>query len=106
MEQTSVHALDYLSVFYRRKWWLATPIIASFVVGAILVKVLPKEFRSSATLAVAAPIVSPNLVNQSAFDNQERIRALSQELLSMPILSRVVKEEGLGSGSDQDPEIA
>ncbi len=99
MEDTprAVHALDYLNVFRRRKWWLIVPIVASVIVGLVLLKVLPKEYRSTATLAVAAPVVSPNLVNQATqLDNQERLRALSQQLLSAPILSRVAQEEGLG----------
>src|SRR2546427_10269779 len=101
MEDTRVHALDYLKVFQRRKWWLIAPILASIAAGALLVKVLPKEYRSNATLAVAAPIVSPNIVNQSSpLDNQERLRALSQQLVSAPILGRVAKEEGLSEGAD------
>ena len=32
MEDTQVHALDYLSVLRRRKWWLIAPILVS--VGA------------------------------------------------------------------------
>ncbi len=103
MEDTPrVHALDYLHVFRRRKWWLVTPILLSVVVGIVLVQVLPKEYRSTATLAVAAPVVSPNLVSQTTqLDNQERLRALSQQLVSTQILSRVVQEEGLGSASDE-----
>jgi len=102
MEDTprAVHALDYLNVFRRRKWWLVVPIVLSIVVGLLLLKVLPKEYRSTATLAVAAPLVSPNLVNQSMQDNQERMRALSQQMLTAPILSRVIQEEGLGNTTD------
>src|SRR6185436_611750 len=29
MEDTQVHALDYLSVLRRRKWWLIAPILVS-----------------------------------------------------------------------------
>jgi polysaccharide biosynthesis transport protein len=102
MEDTRVHALDYLKVFQRRRWWLVGPILASIIVGALLVQLLPKEYRSSATLAVAAPIVSPNLVNQSSpLDNQERLRALSQQLVSEAMLSRVVREEGTGDGTGE-----
>jgi polysaccharide chain length determinant protein (PEP-CTERM system associated) len=103
MEETpSFHPLEYLNVFRRRKWWLIAPIVASILVGLLLVKVLPKEFRSTATLAVAAPVVSPNLVNQGAqLDNQERLRALSQQLVSTTMLARVIEEEGLGNASDE-----
>jgi polysaccharide biosynthesis transport protein len=107
MEDTHVHALDYLSVVRRRRWWLITPIVVSVLVGLALVIFLPKEYGSSATLAVTAPMVSPSLVNQSApFDNQERLRALSQLLLSPTILARVVREEQLGPSTAQDQEVA
>ena len=84
MEEMNVHALDYLSVLQRRKWWLITPVVASLFVGLALVRYLPREYRSSTTLGVSAPLVSPNLVNPStAFDNEERLRAISQQLLSV-----------------------
>jgi polysaccharide chain length determinant protein (PEP-CTERM system associated) len=93
------HALDYLSVVRRRRWWLVVPIVAALAVGVALLQYLPKEYRATVTLGVAAPTVSPTLVNQSAaLDNQERLRALSQQLLSDPVLSRVVAEQGGGTG--------
>jgi len=103
MEETvrSVHALDYVNLFRRRKWWLIVPIAASVVVGIILVEVLPKEYRSTTTVAVAAATISPSLVSQaSQLDNQDRLRAMSQQLLNAQILSRVVKAEGLGDDGD------
>src|SRR5262245_52560930 len=100
MEETQVHALDYLAVFRRRKWWLVVPVACSVAIGALLLLVLPKEFRATATIGVEAPAVSPNIVNQPALDNQERLRALQQQLMSAPILGRVAKEEGLGTAPD------
>ena len=43
MEDTQVHALDYVSVLRRRKWWLVVPIVASIGIGALLVRFLPKQ---------------------------------------------------------------
>jgi polysaccharide chain length determinant protein (PEP-CTERM system associated) len=107
MEETHVHALDYLSVFHRRKWWLIAPVIASVLVGIALVALLPKWYVSTTMLGVSAPTVSPSLVNQSLqLDNQERLRALSQQMLSLAILARVVREEHLGSGAPNDPQVA
>src|SRR5689334_22691880 len=107
MEETHVHALDYLSVFRRRKWWLIIPSVLSVFVGILLALFLPKEYMSQATLGVSAPNVSPSLVGQSTqIDNTERLRALSQQLLSLPFLARVVKEEHLGTGAPNDPQIA
>ena len=101
MENTKFSPLDYVSVIRRRKWWLATPIVLSLVTGWLLVKYLPKEYRSTTTLGVTAPTVSPMIVGQSTpFDNQERLRVLSQQLKSETILSRVVAEEHLASEKD------
>jgi succinoglycan biosynthesis transport protein ExoP len=106
MEDTHVHALDYLSVFQRRKWWLLMPIILSIVVGAALVRFLPKEYRSSTTLGVDAPSVSPSLVSQTpTLDNQERMRQITQQLMSPPLLARVAREEDLIPGSSVDAEV-
>ena len=106
MEETHVHALDYLSVFRRRKWWLIAPIAVSIVVGILLVRLLPKQFRSSATVAVAASGVSTTLVGQSApLDNEERLRAVSQQLLSATTLTRVAREEHLAGEETIDGEI-
>jgi polysaccharide chain length determinant protein (PEP-CTERM system associated) len=103
MEDAHVHALDYLSVFRRRKWWLVVPIVASIGVGAALVRWLPTEFKGIVTLGVIAPGVSPNLIGQSApLDNAERLRAFSQQLLSAPVLARVAREERLASGTPDD----
>lgn len=94
MEHTP-HALDYLSVVRRRRWWLLVPIVASIAIGIALAQWLPRQYSASATLAVAAPAVSPSLVNQGAvLDTQDRVRALTQQLLSDSVLTRVVQEEG------------
>lgn len=101
MEEPHVHALDYLSVLRRRKWWLVVPIALSVVVGLLLVKYLPKEYKSTATIGVSAPFVSPTLVNQSAsLDTNERLRALSQQLISPTLLTRVAHDEGLNLTGD------
>ena len=107
MEEIQIHALDYVSVLQRRKWWLVVPAVLSVFVGLALVRFLPKEYRSSTTLGVSAPMVSPALVNPSAaFDNEERLRAISQQLLSIPILERVVTEEKLPTEVAKDVHIA
>jgi polysaccharide chain length determinant protein (PEP-CTERM system associated) len=95
MDSTNISPLDYFSMIRRRRWTWLTPLLASVLVGWLLVIFLPREFRSSTTIGVTAPVVSPNLVGQaSPFDNQERLRAIQQQLLSVPILARVARAEG------------
>jgi protein tyrosine kinase modulator len=105
MEEQPVHALDYVAVVRRRRWWLAGPVLASFVVFILLARFLPKEYKSSTTLGVAAPIVSPSLVAQSSsLNTDDRVRAISLQLLSLPILERVLKDETQG-GRETDLQI-
>jgi polysaccharide chain length determinant protein (PEP-CTERM system associated) len=107
MEEAQVHALDYLSVFRRRKRWLIVPIVLSIGVGLALVRWLPKEYQGTVTLGVVAPGVSPTIVGQSSpLDNAERQRAFSQQLLSAPVLARVAREERLASGIADEGLIA
>lgn len=102
MEDTPVHALDYVSVLRRRKWWLIVPIAASVAVGAALVRLLPKQYTATTTIAVVAPGVAPSLVGPPGpADNGERIRAVSQQLLSSRVLMRVAKETGLSASPDE-----
>jgi polysaccharide chain length determinant protein (PEP-CTERM system associated) len=106
MEETHVHALDYLNVFRRRKWWFIVPVLGSIGAGALLLKVLPKEFKSTALIGVMAPSVSPTIVSQLGLDNMERQRALQQQLVNSSILARVAREEGLGSGRTDDRVVS
>ena len=107
MENTHLSPLDYVSVIRRRKWYWITPIVLSVAAGGLLVKYLPKEYRSSTTLGVTAPLVSPNIVGQATpFDNQERLRAISQQLRSTPILSRVAREEHLADAAHMEQTVS
>jgi polysaccharide biosynthesis transport protein len=91
-----VSPLDYVSVIRRRRWWWITPIALSIVTGWLLVRFVPREYKSSTTLGVTAPLVSPSIVSQmTPSDNFDRMRAIQQQLVSTPILSRVAREEQL-----------
>ncbi len=98
MEEGRFHPLDYLSVLRRRKWWFLVPSATAIVVGVALVLFLPKEYLSAATVGIAAPSVSADLAASTALDRDERIRALSQQLVSRQVLARVVRAEGLDAG--------
>ena len=107
MEHTPFSPLDYVSVITRRKWYWITPLVLSIAAGALLMKYLPKQYKSQTTIGVTAALVSPTIVGQAApFDNQERLRALSQQLRSAPLLARVVREEHLAGEADVDSAVS
>jgi succinoglycan biosynthesis transport protein ExoP len=96
MEERPFHPLDYLSVLRRRKRWFIVPLVTCLALGALAVLFLPKEYESRASIAVAAPTLSPELLKGvSSFDETERQRAIQQYLLSAVVLERVVREEQL-----------
>jgi polysaccharide biosynthesis transport protein len=106
MEERSLHLLDYVAVVRRRIYWLAIPVVIGLLVGALLVLILPRQYQASTTLAVTSPSLSGDLVKAGSTDLTERVRAISHELLSRPVLERVVSEAGLGTGASMDAAVA
>jgi polysaccharide chain length determinant protein (PEP-CTERM system associated) len=105
MDDSRTHPLDYVSVLRRRKRWLIWPVVAATVAGALLAVYLPREYLSRAVVGVAGPTVSPELAKAAPIGRDERIRAVSQQLLSRNVLERVVRDEGLAA-SEADLEEA
>ena len=108
MEEMSVHALDYLSVLQRRKWWLIAPAGGVRVRGARdWCATCRREYRSSTRRSASRRRWSRRIssIPRRPFDNEERLRAISQQLLSVPILDRVVQEEKLASSAPKDVQI-
>lgn len=95
MDSPRFHPLDYLSVVQRRKWWLIVPVVLAIVIGTALALFLPREYLSSTTIGITSASVSSDVAKAAPFDRDERMRAISQQLLSKSVLARVVREEHL-----------
>jgi polysaccharide biosynthesis transport protein len=94
IDEHRFHPLDYMSVVQRRMWWFIVPFVLCVAAGTALALLLPREYLSQATIGVAAPTLSPELLKGvSSLDKEERQRAVSQQLLSPAVLQRVVREE-------------
>jgi len=106
MDEPRFDPLDYVSVLNRRKWWFIVPVALSIVIGLLLVWLLPRTYQATATIGVSEARVAPNLIGAAPMNRQDRLRALSQQLLSRPVLEQVVRDEHLGSGKDVDGWIA
>jgi len=106
MEERSVHVLDYVAVLKRRRWWLIVPIVLGPLAGLALIQVLPREYTAATTLVATGPTMTSDVVKTSPADRDDRIRAISQELLSRSVLERVAREEGLEPGPEMDWAIA
>jgi protein tyrosine kinase modulator len=94
IDEHRFHPLDYMSVVHRRMWWFIVPLAVCVLLGISLLVLLPREYLSQATIGVAAPTLTPELLKGvSSLDKEERQRAISQQLLSPTVLQRVVREE-------------
>ena len=106
MSERTVHPSEYLRMFMRRKIWFIVPFVVCVIGGAALAMLLPPTFKSSARIGVQAPTVEPDLVAaRTALDREERLRALSQQLLSPVVLERVAREERLVSDRPIDQVV-
>ena len=106
MEEPRFDPLDYVSVFSRRKFWFIVPVVLAIIVGTALVWVLPRSYQATTTIAVSAARVAPNLIGATEIDKQERMRAVSQQLLSRPVLERTARLEHLDQEGSIDAAIA
>jgi polysaccharide biosynthesis transport protein len=97
---------DPLAVARRRLWSLALPLAGGAVAGLLLVWLLPREYVASATIVVTTPSVSADLAKSGQADPADRARAISQELLSLPVIAQVAREEGLLTGTNDDDVVA
>ncbi len=87
--------MDYRALARRRRWSLIVPIVCGAIAAAALVTFLPRHYVARATLAVASPSVSGGLTQGSQLNLAERIRAVSQQLLSESVVAEVARDEGL-----------
>ena len=103
MEERRFHPLDYLSVLRRRRRWFFVPLAVCITAGVLAALFFPREYESKATIGVAAPTLSPDLLKGvSSLDATERQRAVSQHLLSPALLERVVREEQLNAARNTE----
>jgi polysaccharide chain length determinant protein (PEP-CTERM system associated) len=100
------HPLDYLSLVRRRKWWIIVPAVLCIVVSGLLAAFLPRVYRSAATITVSSPAISAELLKQAGpSSREERIRAVSQQLLSRAVLEQVVRDEHLAADGNIDAAV-
>ncbi len=99
------HPLDYLSLVRRRKWWIIVPAVLCFVGTALLAVFLPRIYRSAATITVSSPAISTEVLKQAGLSGDERIRAISQQLLSRAVLEQVVRAEHLAPDGNIDAAV-
>ena len=106
MDEPRFDPLDYVSVFNRRKWWFIVPVALAVVVGVLLVWKLPRTYQATTTVAISSARVAPTVVGAVEMDKADRMRAVSQLLLSRAVLERTARLERMDQGRSIDAAIA
>jgi protein tyrosine kinase modulator len=106
MEEPRFDPLDYVSVFNRRKWWFIVPVVLSLIIGGLLAWQLPRTYQATTTLAVSSARVAANVVGSVEIDRQERMRAVSQQLLSRAVLERTARLEHLDQNTSIEAAVS
>jgi len=106
MEEPRFDPLDYVSVLNRRKWWFIVPVVLSIVVGVLLVWLLPRTYEATARIAVGSPRVTATVIGAAEIDKEERLRAVTQQLLSRSVLERTARLEKLDQNGSIDAAVS
>ena len=107
MDEPRFDPLDYVSVFNRRKWWFIVPVA------------LAARHRRPAGLEAATHVSGdddhrgqrrraspPNMIGTVEIDRQDRMRAVSQQLLSRTVLERTARLEHLDQNQSIDAAVS
>lgn len=99
--------VHYLTVLIRRRWWVIVPAV---LIGALTVPIvmsLPPEYRSTTMITVEAQKVPEAFVRTTVTTPiEDRLRAISQQILSRTRLQRVIEKYDLYRESDQKGPLA
>lgn len=106
MDEPRFDPLDYVSVLNRRKWWFIVPVALSIVAGLALVWLLPRSYQATTRIGISSPRVTANLVGAAEIDRQERMRAVTQQLLSRTVLERTARLEKLDQNRSVDAAVS
>lgn len=98
----SILPMNYIKMFFRRKWLLAGCVYCGLLFGIIFAQVLPKEYESYTVLMVEEgkiinPIISSLAVSTAM---TERMKTIHEQMLSWNSLAQLVKALGLDKNVD------
>lgn len=87
---------DIISIVRRRKWELLLPALAIFLVAVVVASLLPRTYRSKATILIEAQEVPTQYVkaNMNSYADQ-RLQAINQQIMGAPRLLELISRFNL-----------
>jgi len=88
--------IEYLEIFWRRKWWLILPFIVGTSITILYSYSLPPVYRSSTLILVEPQQVPTSYVSSTiTYSMQERLNTIKPQILSRTNLERIAREFAL-----------
>ena len=82
---------SFKKIFARRKWYFTIPLITILVFSILMAFIIPPKYKSKATILIETQVVPEDLVRTTITGLVEaRLHALSQRVLSVPNLARII----------------
>jgi len=87
---------DYLDFIKRRKYHIFIPWGLIFITVTVVALLLPPVYRSSTTILIEEQLIPPELVRSTVTGFiDERIKAITQQIMSRPRLLGIINQLGL-----------
>ncbi len=96
MDNDGLRPQDYLAILWRRKWLIILPFLLLFSASFALALLLPREYRSSATILIEEADVPSELVTSTitGFADQ-RLQVISQRVMATQNLLEIIRKYDL-----------
>lgn len=96
MDNDGLRPQDYLAILWRRKWLIILPFLVLFSASFALALLLPREYRSSATILIEEADVPSELVTSTitGFADQ-RLQVISQRVMATQNLLEIIRKYDL-----------
>ena len=107
MEEMQHGIMEYLKVFFRRRWFVIVPAFAGLVLGICTAMLLPKEYLSSMKILVEEEKNDNPLLNNIAVSTSvaQRIQTIKETMLGWDSLNELVKRLHLDKNIHSQVEL-
>jgi len=107
MEDVNHGIIEYLKVFFRRKWFIIIPPFLGLILGICTAMILPKEYQSSMKILVEEekndnPLLTNITVSTSAF---QRMQTIKETMLGWESLNELIKRLHLDSKIHSETDL-
>lgn len=96
MTEEGLPSAHYLDLIYRRRWWLGISVVTVWAGALLLSLMLPAKYKSETLVLVEQDSIPVQYVTPGVtIDLQQRLRSLTEQILSRTQLARIATEDGL-----------